>query len=74
MATAAKIPDVHLMTVFAAEQQVGLESVFDHVGRAPFAGHQRVESQDATKNRNAKIADPDPSPTGPESRTSRNRA
>ena len=45
MATAAKVPDVHLMPVFTLKQKVGLEPAFDHVWRAPFAGQQRVESQ-----------------------------
>src|SRR6266403_3072203 len=45
MATAAQVPDVHLMPVFTVKQKVGLEPAFDHVWRAPFAGQQCVESQ-----------------------------
>src|SRR6266567_8351115 len=45
MAAAAQVPDVHLMAIFAAEEQVGLKSVFDHIRRAPFACEKRVESK-----------------------------
>src|SRR6266487_1733489 len=45
MASAAQVPNVHLMPVFAAEEKVGLHAVFDHVRRAPFTAEQRVESQ-----------------------------
>ena len=45
MATPTQIPNVHLMTVFAAQEQIGLQSVFDHVRGAPFAGQQRVETE-----------------------------
>src|SRR5215208_5839848 len=45
MATAAKVPDVHLMSILTAKQKVGLDSAFDHVWRAPFAGQQSIESQ-----------------------------
>ena len=45
MPTATQIPDMHLMSLLAAQEKVGLEPAFNHVGRAPFAGQQRVESQ-----------------------------
>src|SRR5215471_6527733 len=45
MSTSSQVPDMDLMTVFIAEEQIWLHSVFDHVRRAPFAGEQRVESQ-----------------------------
>src|SRR5713101_5412500 len=45
MASSAQVPNVHLMAVFTAEQQVGLQSVFDHVRRAPLAAQQGVETQ-----------------------------
>ena len=45
MSAPTQVPDVHLMTVFAAEQQVGLQSGFDHVRRAPLATDQCVKSQ-----------------------------
>ncbi len=45
MASSAQIPNVYLMSVFAAEEKVGLHAVFDHVRRAPFTAEQRVESQ-----------------------------
>ena len=43
MASPAQIPDVHLMTIFAAEEQVGLQSVLDHIRRAPLTTEQYVE-------------------------------
>src|SRR5204863_10035023 len=45
MAAAAQIPLVYLMSIFAAEEQVGLHSVFDHIRRAPVATQQRIEPQ-----------------------------
>ena len=37
MTAPTQIPNVHLMTVLAAEEQIWLEPVFDHVRRSPFA-------------------------------------
>src|ERR1044071_765650 len=45
MPAPTQIPNVHLMTVFATEEQIGLQPVFDHLRRAPFAAHQRVETE-----------------------------
>src|SRR5947207_9037376 len=45
MTAAAQIPNVHLMPVFTAEEQLGLHAVFNHIRRAPFAAEQSVESQ-----------------------------
>src|SRR5438045_5289338 len=45
MAAAAQVPNVHLMSVFAAEEEVGLQAAFNHIRRAPFACEQRVEPQ-----------------------------
>src|SRR4029453_15289952 len=45
MAAAAQIPNVHLMSVFTGEEQVGLQPIFDHVRCAPFAGQEGVEPQ-----------------------------
>src|SRR6266699_5511740 len=45
MAAAAQVPNVHLMSVFAAEKEVRLQSAFDHIRCAPFACEQRVESK-----------------------------
>src|SRR6266516_2352235 len=42
---APQVPDVDLMSIFAGEKLVRLQSVFDHVRRPPFAAQQRVESQ-----------------------------
>src|SRR5262249_18800477 len=36
---------MHLVAIFTAQKQVWLHSVFDHVRRAPFAAHQRVETE-----------------------------
>src|SRR5439155_12256029 len=40
-----EIPEMQLMAVFAAEQEFGDEAVLEHVGRAPFAGHDRVVAE-----------------------------
>src|SRR5947208_13381728 len=45
MPAAAQIPHMHLMSIFAAEEEVRLQSVFDHIRRAPFAAQQGVEPQ-----------------------------
>src|SRR5437870_13370791 len=45
MPASTQIPDMHLMSIFAAEEEVRLQSVFDHIRRAPFATQQRVEPQ-----------------------------
>src|SRR6266700_2228069 len=45
MPAATQIPDMHLMTIFAAKKQIWLNSIFNHVRRAPFAANQRVKSQ-----------------------------
>src|SRR5205085_9192965 len=45
MTTPAQIPDMHLVAVFAAEQQVGLKPILDHVRLPPFAGEQGVETK-----------------------------
>src|SRR5438034_273516 len=45
MPASTQIPDMHLMSIFAAEEEVRLQSVFDHVRRAPFATQQRIETQ-----------------------------
>src|SRR5436190_11888680 len=45
MPASTQIPDMHLMAIFAAEEEVRLQSVFDHIRRAPFATQQRVETQ-----------------------------
>jgi hypothetical protein len=36
----AQVPDVELMAVLA--EQIGIDATLDHVGRAPFAGNERV--------------------------------
>src|SRR5436190_13954434 len=45
MPTATQVPYMHLMPIFAAEEEVRLQSVFDHTLRAPFATQQRIETQ-----------------------------
>ena len=40
-----QIPDVHLVTVAAAKQDLRIDSLPYHVGRSPFAGDESVESQ-----------------------------
>src|SRR5437899_10592453 len=45
MPASTQSPDMHLMSIFAAEEEVRLQSVFDHIRRAPFATQQRVEPQ-----------------------------
>src|SRR6266513_41950 len=45
MPAATQIPDMHLMSIFAGEEKIRLQSVFDHTRRAPFATQQRVETQ-----------------------------
>src|SRR5438132_5203610 len=45
MPASTQIPDMHLMSIFAAEEKVRLQSVFDHIRRAPFAAQQRIETQ-----------------------------
>src|SRR4029450_12124485 len=45
MASSAQVPSVYLMAVFATQEQIGLQSAFDHVRCPPLAGEQRVESQ-----------------------------
>src|SRR5277367_5982959 len=45
MAAAAEVPQVELMAVFAAGQQVEVRPVLDHVGRAPFAGDGDVVAE-----------------------------
>src|SRR5213596_4220088 len=45
MPASTQIPDMHLMSIFVAEEEVRLQSVFNHIRRAPFATQQRVESQ-----------------------------
>src|SRR4030095_2240493 len=45
MPAATQIPDMHLVSVFAAEEQIRLHSIFDHVRRAPFAAQHRIEPQ-----------------------------
>src|SRR5437016_13273139 len=45
MASSAQVPNVHLMAVFAAENQLRMQATFDHVRRAPLAAQQGVETQ-----------------------------
>src|SRR5947207_13763892 len=45
MPASTQIPDMHLMSIFVAEEEVRLQSVFDHIRRAPFATQQRIEPQ-----------------------------
>src|SRR5215472_16582627 len=45
MATLVSVPDMHLATVFAAQQQFRDQAVSHHVGRSPFGGHHRVVSE-----------------------------
>src|SRR5947207_209504 len=45
MPAATQIPDMHLMSIFAGEEKIRLQSVFDHLRRAPFATQQRIETQ-----------------------------
>ena len=45
VAPAAQIPDVQLVAVLAAQQQLRVDAVLHHVGRAPRAGDHGVESE-----------------------------
>src|SRR5262245_51672738 len=45
MSSPAQIPDMHLMSIFAAKEQVWLNSVFNHVRSAPLAADQCVKPQ-----------------------------
>src|ERR1700694_5148676 len=45
MTTLAQIPEVQFMPVAALEQDFRVEAILDHVGRAPFAGDDGVESE-----------------------------
>ena len=45
MAPLAQIPNMQLMTVSALQELFGNDAVLDLVGRAPFAGQQRVLSE-----------------------------
>src|SRR5437667_8923532 len=41
----AQIPDMHLMSIFTAYQEIGLHAVLHHVRCAPFAAEQCVEPE-----------------------------
>src|SRR5579872_251472 len=45
MAALAQIPNMERMAVFAAEQQVRLYAMLNHVWRTPFAGNRNVVAQ-----------------------------
>src|SRR4030095_12321670 len=45
MSSPSQIPHMHSMSIFAAKEQIRLNSILDHVRSAPFAAEQRVESQ-----------------------------
>src|SRR5215471_11712565 len=45
VAALAQIPNMEHMTVFAAEQQVRLHSMLNHVRRTPFAGDRDVVAE-----------------------------
>ena len=45
MAALAQVPQMQRVTVLAAEQQIGLHSIFDHFRRAPFAGDRNVVAE-----------------------------
>src|SRR5690349_20260259 len=45
MASLVQVPDMNLVPVLAGQQQLRVNALFHHVGRAPFGGNHRVVSQ-----------------------------
>src|SRR5262245_12300380 len=45
MSSSAQIPDMKGVAVLPSQQQLGIDATLDHLGRAPFAGDERVPTQ-----------------------------